>query len=214
MASTEGRAFNGLMGGAHYNRWARVMGMGPEFYRKALGGVQLGARMRALDLGCGTGSLSLALAAQSHPDARVCGIDISDDQLTQARRDASTSPCKVEFEHASMAGLPFPERHFDVVMTCMALHETPPGVRRSAIAEAARVLKNDGIFLLVDWGKPRLGGWGLLWLPLVLPFAINRDNWHNAYAQLCRERGLEREENGYVNSIARRQAFRKAAASP
>ncbi|MDR1897924.1 MAG: class I SAM-dependent methyltransferase [Prevotellaceae bacterium] len=98
------------------------------------------------------------------------------------------------------------------VVTSMALHETPPEVRRAAIAQTARVLKSGGVFVLVDWSQPKFGLWGLVWFPMICRGMQNRDNWQNVYPALCGEHGLQRTEDRYLNSIARRQVFVKEIA--
>ncbi|MCK9240930.1 class I SAM-dependent methyltransferase [Desulfocurvus sp.] len=206
----KGREFKGLWGGKHYRRWAALFGMGPEFYRRGLGDLELGDGMRALDLGCGPGALSLALAQRAAPGAAIVGLDLSEDQLAYARTQAGGHACALEFRRGSMDELPYPDGHFDLVMTSMALHETPPAVRRAAVAETARVLRPGGLFLLVDWSRPRLGLWGVLWFPLVCRGEKNRDNWNNVYPALCAARSLDLAQDGYINSMVRRQLFRKS----
>lgn len=207
----KGTAFTGLAGGAHYKRWSKLFGMNEKFYRQGLGGLALGQGMQALDLGCGPGALSFALAETAHPDAAILGLDISDDQLAYARSQAHGFPCALEFRNASMDEIPYPDETFDLVMSSMALHETPPAVRRAAIRETARVLKTNGVFLLVEWSRPKLGLWGAIWLPLIVWGEKNKDNWNNAYPALCRDQGLFLEEDRYINSLARRQLFRKGS---
>lgn len=111
-----------------------------------------------------------------------------------------------------MDDLPFPDEHFDLVMTSMALHATPPPVRREAVREAARVVRQSGAFLIVDWGRPRFGVLGLFMLPFVVRGEANRDNWSNVYPELCEQQGLLLAEDRYLNSIARRQVFRRRQA--
>lgn len=207
----KGNAFEGVFGGSGYYRFARCFGIGPEFYRKGLGGIRLSSGMKALDLGCGPGALSFALAEASARDVEITGVDISKDQIDYAQANASLFSCKLDFRRVSMDETGLPDASIDLVMTSMALHETPPQVRRNAIAEAARVLKPGGRFLLVDWSKPKLGFWGLFWLPMIAFGETNRDNWNNVYPSLCRERGLKLAEDAYISSIARRQLFVKAA---
>jgi demethylmenaquinone methyltransferase/2-methoxy-6-polyprenyl-1,4-benzoquinol methylase len=78
-----------------------------------------------------------------------------------------------------MDELPYPDEYFDVVVTSMALHETPPEVRRKAIAQTARMLKKGGSFVLIDWSKPKFGLWGIVWFPMICWGEQNRDNWRN-----------------------------------
>lgn len=209
--SDKGRAFTGMFGGARYDRFAALFGMKAPFYRKALGPLALGAGERALDLGCGPGPMTVLLASRSHGEARIWGIDLSEEQLAHGRTKVDPAGCPVTFLQGSMDELPFPDGHFDLVVTSMALHETPPPVRRGTVAEVARVLKEGGLFLLVDWSRPRLGFWGVVWFPLCCWGERNKDNWNNVYPRLCREQGLLPEEDGYINSIARRQLFRKGS---
>ena len=110
----KGRAFKGAFGGENYRRFAALFGFQERFYRQAVGDLRLGEGGRALDLGCGPGGLSYALAETSPASASIVGADISDDQLECARRGAGAFACKVEFLKASMDELPFPDGHFDL----------------------------------------------------------------------------------------------------
>lgn len=203
----KGNEFKGLAGGKYYARWAKLFGFTSAFYQKGIDNISLDKGMKALDLGCGTGALSFALAGNADPESVITGIDISDDQLNYARSRINQFNCKLEFMNCSMDELPFPEGYFDVVMTSMALHETSPLVRRRAIAETSRVLKTGGIFILVDWSKPKFGLWGMIWFPLICFEKKNKDNWNNVYPELCQLQKLQLIEDWYMNSISRRQVF-------
>ena len=204
----KGNEFKGLAGGAGYKRGAAIMGFTNKFYDRAVGTDIPENPIVALDLGCGPGAMSYALAKKVHIGSTIIGIDISDDQLNYARAHADELPCKPQFINCSMDELQFPDQHFDIVMTSMALHETPPEVRRAAIKETARVLKPGGRFILVDWSKPKFGLFGILWYPFLLSKS-GRDNWNNAYKTLCENEGLMLEEDLYLTSAYRRQVFRK-----
>lgn len=207
--NNKGREFKGWMGGANYRRLSKLIGMGDKFYHKGIGDIKLDRGMRALDLGCGPGSLSFALAEKSHAGSEIYGVDISDDQLNYARNLTKNFKCRLKFSNNSMDDVPFKKEYFDIVMTSMAIHETPPDVRRSAIAETSRVLKKNGIFILIDWSKPRPGLWGIIWLPFICFGKMNEDNWNNIYADLCKKHGLILQEDTYINSLVRRQIFIK-----
>ncbi len=204
----KGREFKGIIGGTGYDRLASLNGMKADFYRSAFGDLDLTGEIKILDLGCGTASMSIAAFEKTKGKAEIHGVDISQDQLGYARQKIEDLPGLFRFHQCSMDDLDFDNESFDIVMTCMALHETPPEVRRRAIRETGRILKNGGIFILVDWSKPRLGLYSILWFPFLF-FGDWKDNWKNVYRELCSEQGLALEEDSYINSLARRQVFRK-----
>lgn len=59
---------------------------------------------RALDLGCGAGAASVALARRG---ARVIAVESSTARLAQARHAAELADVKVEFHHSDLADLAF-----------------------------------------------------------------------------------------------------------
>lgn len=74
------------------------------------------------------------------------------------------------------------------------------------------MLAPDGILLLVDIARPRLRGLGLLLYPFVMTSPKHKDGLTEAYAEICAAHGLSRREDGYLNSLVRRQVFVKNAA--
>lgn len=205
----KGNEFKGVAAGGNYKRWAALLGFTEKFYKKGIGNKTFTEPIKALDLGCGPGALSYALAEKLYQDSELTGIDISNDQLEYASIHAPDYPCKMEFINCSMDKLTFPNQYFDLVVTSMALHETPPQVRRKAIEEVGRVLKPEGEFILIDWSKPRFGFFAAIWFLMLCFGKNNQDNWQNAYPALCANAGMELVEDSYINSIARRQVFKK-----
>ncbi len=106
----KGRVFKGMMGGAAYDRWASALGMGAPFYRRAVGEIDLSGGSRVLDLGCGTGSLSVALADKLDGAALIYGVDISDEQLDYARKKNERSPMRIPIESYAKKGALFLEK--------------------------------------------------------------------------------------------------------
>ncbi len=104
-----------------------------------------------LDLGCGTGTFAISLAA-SRPDAEVVGIDGDPEILELAR--AKQGANAVEWREGLAGSLPFEQGRFDVVTTSLVLHHLLPAQKREAMAEAKRVLKPGGGFFIADWGRP------------------------------------------------------------
>jgi ubiquinone/menaquinone biosynthesis C-methylase UbiE len=99
----------------------------------------------ALDVGCGTGFLSLELAARGH---RVTGIDFAPAMLTEARRKAAQSGASIRFERADAEQLPFPPASFDLVISRHVLWTLPHP--EAAIDEWIRVLRPAGRLAVID----------------------------------------------------------------
>lgn len=99
-----------------------------------------------LDVGCGAGLLTNALAIEGH---RVTGVDLSASSLQVAsRRDTTRS---VDYLEANAYCLPFPNHSFDVVCAMDVLeHVEEPSL---LIAEASRVLKSGGIFFFHTFNR-------------------------------------------------------------
>ncbi len=106
-----------------------------------------------LDIGCGTGTLSLAAAGRVGPGGRVCGIDASRQMIRRATMKASRAGLPAEFRAAPAETLPFPDGTFDVVLSTLMLHHLPEDVRLACLREALRVLKKGGRLLAVDFMK-------------------------------------------------------------
>lgn len=68
-----------------------------------------------LDVGVGTGGVSICYMSH-HPSARVTGIDISTDMLTEATRNAELNDHKLELINADIINMRM-DRTFDLVMT-------------------------------------------------------------------------------------------------
>jgi ubiquinone/menaquinone biosynthesis C-methylase UbiE len=98
---------------------------------------------RVLDLGCGTGRFSAALAEQGI--ARVWGVDASEGMLAVAREKLPTS---VGLKHARAEELPFRDGWFDRAVMWLVVHLVD---RRAAFAEVARVLTPGGRLAVVTF---------------------------------------------------------------
>jgi ubiquinone/menaquinone biosynthesis C-methylase UbiE len=107
----------------------------------------LGGRgpLDALDAGCGTGFLSFELAARGQ---RVVGVDFAPAMIAEARRKAGARSGVVRFEEADAEALPFPPRHFDLVISRHVLWTLPHP--EAAIDEWMRVLRPGGRLAVVD----------------------------------------------------------------
>ena len=88
-------------------RWSRRLA-GPFLDFAAIGAIG-----RVLDVGCGTGSLTSALAELA-PDAEIVGIDYSQAYVDHARSRAPEA-VRLTFEQGDAAALPYADGAFDAV---------------------------------------------------------------------------------------------------
>jgi ubiquinone/menaquinone biosynthesis C-methylase UbiE len=103
-----------------------------------------------VDVGCGTGTLAIALAAGG---ARVTGVDPDAEVLALAR--AKPGADAVQWREGGATALPLTEASADRVVMSLMLHHLGPEARRAALAEARRVLRQGGRLHVADWGRPR-----------------------------------------------------------
>jgi ubiquinone/menaquinone biosynthesis C-methylase UbiE len=107
-----------------------------------------------LEVGCATGTLSLAAKRQAGPTGRVVGIDIIPGMIEVSREKAGQAKLDVTFQLGNIEDIPFPNEHFDVVMCSFMIFHMSEKVRRKGIEEIYRVLKPQGRFLLLDLSLP------------------------------------------------------------
>ena len=96
-----------------------------------------------LDIGCGQGKLSRALAKRG---ASVTGVDPQEAILVLARKNAPDAT----FEQAGGEALPFADNTFDGAVMLNSLHHVPEDVIDAGLTEAMRVLKPGGIYLILE----------------------------------------------------------------
>ncbi len=144
-----------------------------------------------LDIGCGTGTLTIWLR-QAYPASRVLGLDADAEILSLARDKAAKSGSDVRFVEANATQLPFDDESVDRVVSSLFFHHLKPSYKQRTLAEIRRVLKNGGELHFSDWGKP--GNSLMRWLFLPVQLLDGFENTHDHAAgrlpQLFREAGF------------------------
>lgn len=103
-----------------------------------------------LDLGCGAGHTALRVAAKA---ARVIGVDVTGEMVAVATDLAARQGlANVTFEQGDVSSLRFEDGSFDVVTSRQSAHHYANP--QKALAEAFRVLRPGGRFLLIDTVAP------------------------------------------------------------
>jgi len=95
--------------------------------------------MRLLDIGCGPGTITAALA--EIVDGAI-GVDINPKAIAAARQLAAT---KLSFVEADMTALPFADGAFDAVFFHAVLYHQSQPKLATTLAEARRVLRPGGL---------------------------------------------------------------------
>ncbi len=109
---------------------------------------------RVLDIGCGTGTLTV-LAQQLHPQAEVVGLDPDPKALAVARRKSEKAGVAVHFDRGFSDDLPYPPASFDRVLSSFMFHHLTRDEKLATLRDVRRVLRSGGSLHLLDFGRPR-----------------------------------------------------------
>ena len=97
---------------------------------------------RVLEIGCGTGQLSVALAEQR---VQLVAVELGPNLAAIARRNLSGFP-DVQVEVSGFEEWPLPAEPFDAVVSASAFHWIDPEI---GFSKAARALKRGGVLTIV-----------------------------------------------------------------
>ena len=121
------------------------------FKRRLIQQANIQPKMKVLDLGCGTGTLTLMLK-KTYPEAEVTGPD-GDGQVLDIAREKSHGT-NIQWDEGLASSLPYPDSVFDRVVTSLVIHHLVTDDKRRAFKEIYRVLKPSGELYALDFGAP------------------------------------------------------------
>jgi ubiquinone/menaquinone biosynthesis C-methylase UbiE len=132
-----------------YDLLSRLLGI-RRVHAALLAQAELAGGHRVLEIGCGTGNLTVR-AKRAHPDIDIVGSDPDPLALARAQRKVG-GLTGIRFERGYAQQLPYRDAEFDRVLSSMMLHHLPDDAKSAAAAEIFRVLRPGGRLHLVDVG--------------------------------------------------------------
>jgi demethylmenaquinone methyltransferase/2-methoxy-6-polyprenyl-1,4-benzoquinol methylase len=123
-----------------------------------------------LDVCCGTGDLSFALAQRVSPGGHVVGCDFSEQMLDLARGKGADRGAQVRFEWADALDLPYGEGRFDAITVGFGVRNFAD--RDRGLREMARVLKPGGRLVILEFTEPKRPPFSTfysLWFDRIVP---------------------------------------------
>jgi ubiquinone/menaquinone biosynthesis C-methylase UbiE len=114
-----------------------------------------------LDVGCGTGGVTIPAKQRVGASGKAAGIDPSPEMIAAAQAKARRKGLAIDFREGVIEALPYPEASFDVVTSSLMMHHLTEELRVRGLAEIYRVLKPGGRVLIADISqqKPGLDRW-------------------------------------------------------
>jgi ubiquinone/menaquinone biosynthesis C-methylase UbiE len=132
-----------------YDPLTRLLGVG-NAHRKLIHQAGIEPGQAVLEIGCGTGNLTI-LMARLCAGTRIVGMDPDPKALERARRKAESSGASIRFDQGFAEALAYPDGSFDRVLSALMLHHLPADTKAAALREALRVLRPGGSLHVVDF---------------------------------------------------------------
>lgn len=170
-----------------------VHAQGPDLGHAAqLVGRHLSSSSAALDIGCGAGHLSFALAPQLR---RMVALDPSPNMITTVAEAARARGLAIETRQAGAESLPFDAHSFDLVSSRYSAHHWL--ALEAALRQMRRVVRPDGFALIIDTLAPEeaLVDTHLQAMELLRDPSHVRNRSASQWTSLLREAGFELVEH-------------------
>ena len=112
------------------------------------------SKAKVLDFGCGTATLTI-MVKELYPDAKVTGIDVDKEILNKAIKKVKEKKLDIFLLDYDGSQLPFQDKAFERILSCLVFHHLDTDTKRKVLAEAFRVLGNNGELFIADFGRSK-----------------------------------------------------------
>lgn len=160
-AQTEGRLVPWV---SHYDLITTILTLGQikRLRTMTIDQAKLKPGEAVLDVGCGTGGVTIPAGQRVGAAGKAFGIDPSPEMISIARQKAHRKGLDIDFRVGVIEALPFPDASFDVVTSSLMMHHLPEHLRVKGLAEIYRVLKPGGRLLIADMASTNHKGYNPL----------------------------------------------------
>ena len=156
--------------------------------------------MCLLDLGCGTGTLTI-MVKQMHPSVEVTGLDGDPAVLEIARKKLADRGLNITLDQGMAYQLPYPENQFNRVISSMVMHHLSVENKGKTMLEIQRVLTSGGEFHMVDFGMPA-NAYARITAAVMRNFEDVNDNIQGRIINYIRSAGFSQvEATGHSNTF-------------
>ena len=139
-----------------YDRLNHLMSLGIDkiWRRKALKEIVDGTQQQILDVACGTGDSTIAIAQAAAPGSRITGIDISTGMMEPLMRKAAHEGVhdRIKLLVADALAMPFENDTFNRVTCAFGIRNFEN--KEKGLEEFRRVLKPGGRAVILELGIP------------------------------------------------------------
>ena len=133
-----------------YDPFVKLMG-GESAHRQLIDQAQLQAGQRILEIGCGTGNLTV-LVKTLYPAVEVVGLDPDPKALDRARRKAERQRVSVQLDRGFADELHYTAESYNRVLSAFMFHHLKQDEKKQTLHEVRRVLRPGGSLHVLDFG--------------------------------------------------------------
>ena len=126
-----------------------------EHINKYLNNNLLSLPKQILDVGCSIG-ISTEYLRKDYPNAFIHGVDLCPHFLGVAQHRAKTEKKRIHYFHANAENIPRKDESYDLIVCNFLFHELPKEASQNMLVELYRLLKNNGLLVIMDMDPKNL----------------------------------------------------------